>query len=471
MPRVTTGESDTLLPAVKPDHVIRMPLQSGVSSIWSLARAGATLVPGLALLVSSVWVLIALGEQYGKLAFWAAAIAATTGVLFLWFAGQHIWLAMLTRPSDVVLDGEGIRVDGGRFAGHYSWQQVIGSQCRVESCSVKRVTMGYILLKTASIIYMLSQKRGAVWIVERPDVLVDRLLLRLNDGTTIVAAEAERPIEKESLCALRDTIEASDVDEPRPAAGHRALAEDCQRTRQIALLVCPSCGAPCAPSETGVVQCRHCATRVPVPEDLRQRVEAQRRVSEGSRSTQDILRQLVGMPGAAGTLGFMSVAALYMLAAWLLPIGWLPVLWAYGRLDAVAVTALIVSPLAIILALFFLLRAHVTDRQALRLLTMQFGARSPERPGDPYGCRRCGAPLPERQGEVLVTCPFCNAENILSLDLRRDVQPVETQQTSLAEALSQRQKERMLWGVLTGVAAVLLAITGVGLAIALVLSA
>jgi hypothetical protein len=129
--------------------------------------------------------------------------------------------------------------------------------------------------------------------------------------------------------------------------------------------------------------------------------------------------------------------------------------------DAVDFLWLALFPMATILALFFILRAQLVDRQALKLLTLNFGASEPDKPGDPYRCRGCKAPLPDAQDKIVVRCAYCSADNILGLDLRRDAAPATEEAKGLEDAVAQRSRERWLWRFLTGFAGLLL-LVGVG---------
>ncbi|HVY49814.1 MAG TPA: hypothetical protein VHB21_28160, partial [Minicystis sp.] len=62
---------------------------------------------------------------------------------------------------------------------------------------------------------------------------------------------------------------------------------------------------------------------------------------------------------------------------------------------------------------------------------------------------------------VLVRCAYCDADNILGVDLRRDAERAGREATSLADALKKRQVERALWSALAVVAVALLVGSGV----------
>jgi hypothetical protein len=64
--------------------------------------------------------------------------------------------------------------------------------------------------------------------------------------------------------------------------------------------------------------------------------------------------------------------------------------------------------------------------------------------GDGYACRSCGAPLATRSDRLVVPCVYCGSDNVLGIDLRRDVAPAARQVATLEDALRARSRERAL---------------------------
>ncbi len=87
---------------------------------------------------------------------------------------------------------------------------------------------------------------------------------------------------------------------------------------------------------------------------------------------------------------------------------------------------------------------YVADRIAVRHLALHASARRPLSAGDPYGCRNCGAPLePKGPAEgIVVRCVYCDADNVLGLDLRPQARDAEPERRAIERALERRGDER-----------------------------
>ena len=85
----------------------------------------------------------------------------------------------------------------------------------------------------------------------------------------------------------------------------------------------------------------------------------------------------------------------------------------------------------------------IADRLALRELVLGFAARPPAAEGHPYGCRRCGGPLPVAGDKVVIGCIFCQAENVVGLDaLGHDRGAGAADSSMFAAALRARASQR-----------------------------
>src|SRR5678815_1858401 len=119
---------------------IRLPLQIGTSSLWSVARS-SVLFPGLVLVGLGVWAIIALIDM-DKVGFAVGGTLIAVGGLLLYYAYRHIKLALGERPSDVVLDSNGLRIEGGAQDGlALGWAEIDPKACRVESTTDERLVL------------------------------------------------------------------------------------------------------------------------------------------------------------------------------------------------------------------------------------------------------------------------------------------------------------------------------------------
>jgi DNA-directed RNA polymerase subunit RPC12/RpoP len=437
----------------RPAASVRLPLQIGTSSLWSLSRGAATLLPGLSLVIGAL-PLMTVGSIY------ATAVAAVVGGLLVYFAGMHLLIAARSRPSDVILGADGLLVEGGVHHGRaIAWAQIDPERTTLTVEKERRYTLLRIFGNGLAVLLMLLVRRKVFWI-ERAEFDIARLRLGLRDGSELLLAEAERPIEKESLEALHDAVRSSGWH--GPAVVRRPKKPDGRHTTMgISVLFCHRCGAVAIPDDKEAVACRYCNAPVPIPPATRERIAADLKVRAGRTTSDRLVGKLLQQPGAGPAGTRLLVAAIVMMVAW-------PVSFVLGGVeiaarfaDALSLFSLLLFPVATILGLFFLLRASLADRFALRLLTLDFGAQHPRKDGDPYTCRRCDAPLPDEPGAVVVGCRYCGAENILGLDLRRDAVKATREASSLEDALQKRAQERRLWGALT-VVAVMLVVLGVG---------
>ena len=177
--------------------------------------------------------------------------------------------------------------------------------------------------------------------------------------------------------------------------------------------------------------------------------------------SQKLVEKLVNQPGALRTSFFVFLAAIPSLLAWPAAILFGGFLYALCFLRVTNGFLLAIAATGIIAALYYLVRGQLTDRQALRLLTMGFAARAPGAEGGAHHCRSCNGPLVEPPGQVLVRCAYCGAENVLGLDVRGDANKTQEQVQSLDEALFRRGIERTRWRYSAFAAIAMLAIVAI----------
>ncbi len=210
-------------------------------------------------------------------------------------------------------------------------------------------------------------------------------------------------------------------------------------------LSCTRCGAPASPADQAAVQCRYCGEWVAIAEDIRARLRAVLVRDTSRRASEQLVAKLVRQPGALRTAFVIAVAALPSMFVWPVILVIAAGLYALAFLRLSNSVLLVTAALASIAAFFFLVRGQLSDRQALRLLTLHFSARAPAQPGAPHGCRVCSAPLVEPPGAALVACLFCGAENVLGLDAGREAKTQTDERMSLEDALNARRAEHRRW--------------------------
>ena len=384
----------------------RLPLQIGTSAIESLLRVGL-MVPAIVALpfltVMAIGALFCLrfdvaGDVFG--------FVVKTSTAFI----EHVQRLFFERPSDLWCDDDGVHIEGGRFDGvTLSWA-LVGPSLRVEESD------------------------------ERTELYIDMFCI----------AQAEAPAERASLHQLHQSL-ASAV----PGAALIAPAP----SSAAQLVTCPTCGTPIVPSDAETTRCRGCDSDVPMPPALRQRVRGDRDLVEAGRRADALRVALRQQRRATRTAHLFVIAGVLMLLAWLVPvvIGVIAAsratLGGWSALDLALVAPLLMG------GIYVVLRRLVADRFALRLITVGFAARAPDKVGEPSRCRACGAPLPAAVGRMLTACAYCRAENVLGIDLRGEAQRSRAELGSLDEALALRAAEVTRWAGLVplGMAALVLA--------------
>ena len=256
-----------------------------------------------------------------------------------------------------------------------------------------------------------------------------RLRLRARDGREWVAAVAEKEGEQRSLDALVGSLRAKLGVEPKlelvPPPG---------------VLTCAGCHAPLAPGVAAAVRCPFCAQQTPVPLALQERQRAQVALGQSREATERLVESLLEQPGAGKASASLALTAGGVAAAWALAIAPLFVS-GVGDVGVFEVGVALAAGLLASAAVVSFGKVGLINRGALRLLTSSFGARAAADPRGPPECRRCRAPLPSAERTV-VGCVYCQAENILGLDLRAHVAPAKEHQLSLEQLFGRRQRQR-----------------------------
>lgn len=340
-------------------------------------------------------------------------VVLTLGLLWaLWF---FVVLAGLVegwqrRASDVELSPAGVRVLGGRAAGlRLPWSEVGPESCRVE----------------------------------RTGSTGEGLELVLEGAVVAVTTQAD---ELESFHAVAATVTALSQNEegPRPVR------------QQPHALRCASCGAALVPAPGASVVCAFCATSQPMPAEVQVRFAALGALTHARERVEGLLSALIRQPGALATNVLMALAVPPMLLAFPLT----SVLFNEFSVTRHVLRgghALWLLPFALgaTFSLALWLQAQVAGRQAIRVVTLAYRARPPEREGEPWCCRVCGGPLPEAGGHQTVHCLYCSAASLTGIDLRVEAGEMATQAGGLEEALRGHLRRRRRWRLSSAAAAVL----------------
>ncbi|HEY8073639.1 MAG TPA: zinc ribbon domain-containing protein [Labilithrix sp.] len=306
--------------------------------------------------------------------------------------------AVQTRVSDVVLDAEGFGIVGGPRDGfRLAWKDVDPTKVHIGK---KKLAVGDEVLAETSIAH---ERDGLATL-----------------AAAFIAASSRRP-----------------DDPPRGA-------------KNASVLRCASCGAQAAPADEAHVKCPRCGGSVDVPADVRERMRAARTLREDAPAVSRLVARVRELTPAARTnqmlaAAFMTVTASVFFAVFGVLRGWpSPVLL------AVAASLVVCAPA----------RLAVANRTAAIALAMGSGAREPESPDEPHGCRVCGAPLPAAKANdpLVVRCVYCAADNVLGLDLRVEAGAAQWERGTFELALGHRKRGEIVTA--------LLAVAAIGLVVA-----
>lgn len=343
----------------------------------------------------------------GFLTFIAPAAGEVIGLPFAFCFAAWAWSV---RASDVVFDATGLTVVGRALERRYMrWEHIESSDVKDEGAALKvgssPVNSFYLRVMTGSNIVLLAQGLGED---ERDELKV------IADCIT----EASKPTDSDAAVAL-----------PPGAASS---------------LVCPNCGATVAPADQSVARCGSCGHDVSIPDEVQNLVRNTRALADDRREEERTLSKVLKQPGAREIV--MLQAAFFASGV--------------GSV-AVWVTSVIphyIGSLLFIASLVLLIieRRTMADRRAVLSIGRFFGAIAPARKGAPSTCRSCGAPLPVVEGTAVVACVFCNATNLLDVDLRGAAARASEVKGDLDTVLALRQ-QRAKQVLHLGVAAIVIA--------------
>lgn len=422
---------------------VRIPLQLGNSAVLGRLRASALFLPSLVLLFA--WIVIpgwlggAFGDIVGTLGMVPGLAVGVVAIVGMAFAMEGAEDARRQAPSDLVLGGAGVTVEGGPHDGvRIPWSE-LGTAVVAKN---ERNEAGAVLRFLAAILRFLRLSALARRLhADAHELRVGKRVL----GSAVAAAEID------SLRLLAQTLVA--LAEQRTAGTDEAPAPTSPD-----VISCAACGGAAVPADAAEVTCRFCGAAVSMPGELRERLRAHAQVKGAARLERAIAR-LLDQPGATIAGKWMARGVAIMRLGWPLGLVVLATLSILHALEEDALPRIVLSEpatspflhdLALAGAVAFVcfagiavgLDAYFANRRALRLVTLDFGASPPPRAGAGWGCRVCAGPLPDGD-RILVRCVYCDAENVLGIDLRVQGRRKEAQAKSVGEALHHRRRARI----------------------------
>lgn len=450
---------------------VRLPLNVGVSALWNLNRAALALLPGCYIIAGLYLVL--LGFREGSL-FWyfSYAFAGLFAVMAGWQSAKQVFAQW---PSDAVITDSGLIIERDplpfflRFINrdyrprlHFSWHELQHWQLKLEEHKVERYTLWRLLFSGITVpLGLLLAMFGGDKILDRIFNLsfssikyTETTLYLEHTGKTavnpqnILLARGENALDTESVHALHDTLKNrmhAHSDTGRAQTAARLKRNFLNADTTIERLICPRCGSANPPEEREATSCLYCRESLPVPAELRAKLSAIRETTENDTKSETMLRSLLRQGKSHHASLLLKLGGLTLLV--MVPLIYLGYEWFDKRSMANIILMLI---FALFFAttyclVFFVTRASLVNRRALRLITLGFAAIPPADGNSPHLCRGCGAALRPPSGGIVTNCLYCSTQNILGLDFRPEVQPSAEQQHTLAKAFASRRRERIKW--------------------------
>lgn len=403
----------------------RFPLQTGEGAVRALWWSALLWLPGFVLFVVLYYVSLS-----AELFF---ILLILPGLLVMGFAQRNLNRARMMQPSDLEVEGDRLRIRGGLHDGFDA------PFSKLERVFVRRATRrlpGFFDLMPGS-----SDDTHD----EADDLHVLYLQKKTLDLKAIAMTRA--PGELASFEELAATLQS--VLQPKPEA-------EAPLPQQV--LRCPSCRGPVAPAAEPEVPCSWCGQRLSVPDTLREKVRAATVVASHSVAA---VKAVLDQPSALRLDRTFKNVTRALMAAWV--VGGAGILAAElnGRSLGQALSFSSVFVFGAVTGGFALFRYVLVDRQALRVLTMHFAALGSEKQGTPRICRQCRGPLSATDDQLVVNCVFCDAPNLMGVDLRTRASVVVEESRSLNQVLEQRAARRRSWRAVA-MLGVALVVSGVG---------
>lgn len=432
------------------DVLARLPLQVGTTSHWSFTRVPIPVGVAIALAIA-IPQLATSGEVDQTEDVVGLVVLGVVAITCLAYSVFHLRGAMAMRASDIILTRRGIEIEGGARAGmRVSWQELSEPYAEVEETNERQLSaLGAILFAATLFRAGTPLTRVAVW----------KLWIHAG-GQKKLAAKCDREVEAQSMEAAAASV--ASVKE-----GRREVAE--APTVDVRGLFCTNCGAPVTPRDAPEVDCGYCGSPVPLDAEARKQAAATAQLQESKKRASKITSKLLQQPRAAPTNSWLWMLWMVMLLPWLPTL----ILFFYLRATGAELAwfeiepwALWAAPPLVIFGAWALGRARLVSRGAFQLLTLGFGALAPARDGEPPRCRRCHGPLDEAGPGGVVSCGFCEADNIAGIDPRPFVDKARAEEQTMDRVLEDRRRSRRAYLLVAA-----LGVFGLAGAVVLLLSA
>jgi hypothetical protein len=429
---------------------VSVPLQSGATAWQARVAVAARLVPGILVLTYMVWftsrVLRSVTSGPGSstpgwLAILVLLFVGAIGIVLVLSSLAMREVARDAAPSDLLVTTDGFRVAGGVHDGlAASWRDLL--EIKLIRRPAPQVDGSWRFVRE-----VYAGKKYS-----ETELLELRVVAKESGGTTI--AIALDPAEQRALASvaalMADAMREAHGGELAPGAISANLAPPPRDEPALgpSVFTCSSCGAAVAPEPDDEVVCPKCQARVPVPEPVREKVRAAYALPTLRAKGQAALRRMMEAPGAATTGALVTALGWGMLLLWPLAFAgvWFAAWGALAVLDVVALGAVMAATVIAVLLIDAIVRPLLVVRHAHPVTVIEYAARSAAYEGGPLRCRTCDAGLPARFDGRLARCAACSSDNVLALDLSRELPVLRRQAAALdSDIASWRRAHGRAW--------------------------
>lgn len=439
---------------------MRVPLQSGATAWKARVAFAAHFVPGVLITGYLVWITTRVlqgvtsgpgSSTPGWLALLLLLLVGGVELILIFSSFSLLPIARDAAPSDLLVTAKGFRIAGGVHDGlEAAWRDVL--ELKLIRREAPLVEGGWHVLRV-----MFGAK------LPEPEIVELRVVPVEVGGTTVAIALDEG--EQRALAsvaalmadAMRDarggvlppgTVSPNIEPPPRkdPALGPVALA-------------CQACGAAVAPEPEDEVTCAKCQARVQVPESIRAKVTAAYALPALRATGQAALRRMMDAPVAKWVGLVIFGVGWGLLGLWLLAFAgvWVAARGSLLAADVIVLGTVMLATVAAIFLIGAIVRPLVIARHAHPVTVIDYAARPPAYEGGPLRCRTCESALPSRFDGRLARCVHCASDNVLVLDLSRELPILRRQASALDADLASWRRARVRSRVTAAVAAVALA--------------
>lgn len=316
------------------------------------------------------------------------------------------------------------------------WQELSPERCQIRREHVEKRRLGSVIELFVVEPFGNFLESTFKVVLRRPltryseEQKVSRLYLKRKSQPEVLIAEAEGKAEQESLAALLDTI--------RAVAG---IPASLATPAAACILRCAHCGSVVTPANAAHVACDYCSTEVQVPAQIRARIEDVERIDQAETRVDKLVSVLLVAPGAQNVSRRLLWAIGVSATVWLTAVVGAVLVKLHGNNSKVGLLSLFAFPIATVVGMLTLTGVSLGSRQALRLLTLEFGAYPPAHASEAFECRMCGGQLPTVAHQV-ARCLYCGVDNILGFNLRPQRGRIEGTALLLEDALRRQARLR-----------------------------